>query len=195
MELWVIEGQASVGVRGRGYSTQGDFKDAVVQASHNIVGYNDKRRIVARGVMRAERIASQLGIPYVYKSCPPPVIGGPVISIPLFSAILTDNSYGGINPQMIADALEKVSGEVDAEFHRYLWRALNPITLVFDLLAYILRLPFLFLAAAGFNTDKIEDQLWGRLFKVAELFVMAWLALNYFGLDKSVVEKLFTRGQ
>ena len=102
MKLWKIETEANERIGGRRRLTTSSEYQAVLQAEASANNnYQNIRESVSKALLRAMLIAQKLKIPITGKSLPPPAVGGAIISINLFSAILNDTSYGGVSRQWI----------------------------------------------------------------------------------------------
>jgi len=151
---------------------------AVVQSvatREDPTGYQGIRQRIAVGMTRAVRLARGLGVPVDFTSLPAPAIGGYPIPFNLFESVLMDISHGeGVKRQDILDTLNRAVGAAEDRV-RIEWRhAINPAWWLWSLLVFVLRIPFIVLNAAGFDTDKFEDNLWSRLFKVGEVVAIAY---------------------
>jgi len=144
--------------------------------------YQQARERVAQGMSRAVRIGRSLGVPVDMRSHPAPAVGGPVIDVNLFEAVLVDGTGRRMNPQWVVDALNRTVGECQEAVRVERLRAWNPFYWLWVAFVFVLRIPFLLLEATGFDVAKIENHLWGRLFKVAEVVGIAYL-LARLGLD------------
>lgn len=148
--------------------------------------YQKVRERVAKGISRALRVATRLQIPVELVSTPPPVIAGsaPAIRTTMFEAILTDRTYRRIPRQEIEDDLNRTVGACEDEVRVERRHVLNPAWWLWTAFIFILRIPFIVLKAAGFNTEKFEDELWAKLLKVGEVVLIAYL-LARLGLNQA----------
>ncbi len=178
LTLWKLEDQAAHRLEDEGFSatTRNDYAKALHLRASLFDGYTSIRQKVAQAMPRALRLADELGQPLEGKSFPPPIVGGPIITVNFFEAVLHDPSYDGVNHQLIKDKLDQVIGECEIEVKREFWRLFNPFYWGWVLLKAILRVPFKLIEATGFNVSKIEENLFGKLFKIAELLLLGWLA-------------------
>ena len=62
--------------------------------------------------------------------------------------------------------------------------ALNPAWWLWAAASFVLRIPFIVVSATGFDTEKFEAELWGKLLKVLEVVLIAYL-LARLGLQQS----------
>jgi len=82
-----------------------------------------------------------------------------------------------ITPNNILDFIDRAIGIYDNNARPAFLRAINPFVylgIVFDLVA---RVPFLLIGRAGFNRQKAEDSLAGRLIKGAIYIITALASL------------------
>src|ERR1700681_1389211 len=194
-ELWRLENAASdralEGYYGPIFPSE---RQAVIQrAASRDSQYPVIRDRVARATRRMQRIAYENGIATMLKSIPPPAVGGVIIPVELFGAVLHDNSHGGIDRQMIVDALNQTRGAASERVETEFRRMLNPLQWVKDALGFVLRIPFMLVEATGFDISKVEDHFLGKIFKFIELSLLLWIAIRL-GLGKqelrSLLEKL-----
>jgi hypothetical protein len=186
-ELWGYEGRAAKKLNEEGFfPIASEWKPAVrsVATKEYPTGYQAARQQVSVDMTRAVRMARKLGVPVDYTSLPAPAFGGYPIPFNLFESVLLDPSHGeGVEGQAIVDALNRTVGAARDRVHTEAMHLINPAWWLWSLLVFVLRIPFIVLNAAGFNTDKIEDNLWSRLFKVAEVVAIAYFIAK-FGLDR-----------
>jgi hypothetical protein len=134
------------------------------------------REHVARRLPQATRIAHESGAPIDFRLLRLPINGSPILSTNVFQAILEGPSYGGVSREQVTDLLNQTLGLLEERVRREMRRLLNPVTWLSESLG----LPFRLLQMTGFDARKIEDQLVGRLFKLAELGailgLLTWLA-------------------
>ena len=199
-ELWKIEDEAAKSIRPPGLSppSLGEIRRLSQVEAGKRKDYQRVRAQVAQGVLRAKRIADRLGLLGVYESYPMPAVGGPVIPVTLFDAILYDPTYNGVPRQLIIDALNQTLGasqERVAVEYRHLK---NPIYWMKEVLVFIIRIPFIIIEASGFDVSKVEDHFLGRAFKLFEIIVLiailVWLGLSKDELRQAVVTFLPSLG-
>jgi len=179
MKLWKIETEANERIGGRRRLTTSSEYQAVLQAEASANNnYQNIRESVSKALLRAMQIAQKLKISITGKSLPPPAVGGAIISINLFSAILNDTSYGGVSRQWIYDALNQTIGacenNVDIEFKRLI----NPLYWIKELLIIIIRIPFMLIEASGFDVTKFEDHFLSKLFKFLEIIIIIFILIK-----------------
>ena len=173
VELWRIETEVAKNINFSTYRSKMDYQSALQAQASKIKGYQEVRTCVAKGVLRAERIGSRFRVPIIFESYPAPAVGGPVIRLKVFSAILKDMSHGGlITKQAIYDALNQTIGECEASVSVEKRRLINPIYWIKELIVAIIRIPFMLIEASGFDVSKVEDHLLGRIFKAFEIVII-----------------------
>jgi hypothetical protein len=185
IELWGFEDEASARLNNRGGRRpilHGDRQRETIALSSQQTGYSEARQSVSQRVIRASRIADRLRVPHRYVSFPAPAIGGPNIELDLFQAILADTSHGGIERHILGDALHQLFGAAQDEFDKQRRNLINPLYWVKELIIAILRIPFMLIEASGFDVGKIEDNLFGKLFKVLEILALIWIGTHILGL-------------
>lgn len=158
-------------------------QEAADQVARGIEGYQELRERVTQALPRTTRIAERLEIPFIYQSFPAPMVGGAVIPVNMFQAVVNDNSYGGIDRQWIYDAISQTIGRCEEVVAAERRNLVNPIYWLKNLVVSILRIPFVLIEATGFDVGKVEDHLLGRVFKLLELAVILYVVFKL-GLTK-----------
>jgi len=119
VELWRFEKKASENLKYSDFRDRREYQIALQAEASKIPQYQEVRRRVAKGIMRADRIARCFGVPNIFESYPAPAVGGPIIRQKVFSAILKDMSHGDqVNNQTIYDAINQTIGECEANVKR-----------------------------------------------------------------------------
>lgn len=190
--LWGIEGKVANNIKRWDSRTSHEYQKALQAEATKTNGYQALRVEIAKGVLRAERIASRFNVPIIMKSYPAPAVGGPIISQEMFQAILGDMSHLSVGNQAIYDAINKTIGECEAEVKQKFRRLINPLYWILDLITLIIRIPFLIVQASGFDVGKVEDHFLAKLFKLAEIVVMAYL-LTRLGIGGETLGDLILR--
>lgn len=191
--LWQIEAAASKALNGSSFwSIPSEYQRAVQRKASGVPEYQKVRDRVARATPRMKRIAYQANLGTEFISCPPPAVGGPVIRVNAFDAVLTDCSHGGIPQQSIIDLLNQTRGTAEDNIHAELIKSINPFHWLKELIVLILRIPFVLVQATGFNVEKVEDHLLSKIFKFAELVFIIWLGFKI-GLGSDDLHSLFER--
>ena len=96
---------------------------------------------------------------------PPPAIGGPSRSVELLDDIFLLDRYD-IPPSMVVDELDRVMGVYETDRRNSIFRTFNPLWWIGNLAGWLVRLPFRAIGAAGFDADKAEASVPGRIAKV-----------------------------
>lgn len=187
-KLWSIEDIASKKVKGS-YLFDDDYNFSIVKEASKDCYYQENRSIVAKSILRATKIANFYRIPIHLNSFPPPAVGGPVIPINLFEVILYDNSYGGVDKQMILDAINKTIGACDDRVRIEFFHLINPFFWLRELLVFVLRIPYVILSTTGFNVSKIEESIWGKLSKAIFLIII-FIVLLKLGFNKDELKEV-----
>lgn len=172
MALWEIEDKYAF----QGHSSfpilPEERQSATIAAANEDPKYQVIRQQVSTGVLAAMKLAHKHKIPTEFKSFPPVMVGGPIIPVNIFNSVLNDNSYKGISRQMVVDALNQTIGACEEQVKEEFFKLCNPINWVKELLLWFLRLPFMLIELTGFNVEKVEDHLFGKLFKALEIAVI-----------------------
>jgi len=193
VELWQFEKEAAKNIDFSGYRSKRDYQTALQAEASKMSGYQEVRRRVAKGVLRAERIASRLGVPIIFTSFPAPAVGGPIIEQKVFSAILKDMSHGGlIDNQSIYDSLNQTIGECEAMVSVEFRRLINPLYWIKELIVAIIRIPFMLIEASGFDVSKVEDHFIGRFFKLLEIGLILYVLLRL-GIGKESIQQILIK--
>ena len=174
MELWHLESEVSKSLNSYDFGLPDERDSAVRRKASENAKYQMVRERISKGILRASRIADRQGVPIHVKSYPAPAVGGPVIPVNLFGAILADTSHGGIERQMIYDAINQTIGELEAALPREFQNLINPLYWIKELLVLTIRLPFIIIAVSGFDVHKIEGHLFARIFKVIEIIALVY---------------------
>jgi hypothetical protein len=193
--LLEIEGRAATAFEGGFYMLPHERQAHIQTLAYKIAPeYPQVREEVARDVVRAIRIARRYGVPVDGKSAPPPAVGGIVVPVNLFYAVLGDNSYGGIPGQAVVDTLNQALGVLEERCRREFLRLLNPVNWLWGVLTVVLRIPFKLVEATGFDAGKVEDHLLGKVFKLVELTAILYVVAKLgIGQDmKDLLVKLVT---
>ncbi len=149
------------------------------------------REKIAKKTIRAIEISDKYGVSTSILSIPPPIIGGPMIPVNIYEAVLNDNSYGRkMNSQLIMDAINKTIGQIEVQKKKDIINIFNPMFWIKLLFVKIIRIPFVILSMSGFNIEKIENHLISKLFKFFEVAFIILMLLR-FGFDESKIKDAF----
>lgn len=131
----------------------------------------------------ANTFAKRLGIVVSGESYPAPAVGGPVVPINfLYAVIEPDQGHNYISEQAALDRIEVAISMAKALKEEWLWRqALNPVWYLIEVVAYVLRIPFLILRRAGIP-ERVEESVWGHAIKVIFFIILVVLSAR-FGFD------------
>ncbi len=143
------------------------------------------REQIAHLFQEAEICARTLGLSVTAQSYPAPMVGGPVLPVNvLFAAIAPREGHSTIPRQTVLDTINRCLGMAARRRKELFWRQLvNPLWWATEIVAYILRLPFLILRKAGLPAV-VEESIWGHVVKVA-VFIALLLASLHWGLKLS----------
>jgi len=138
----------------------------------------------------ASTSANRMGVPVTGQSFPPPMLGGAVIPINvLYGAFDRKQGYGDMPKQDILDGIHRCLAQAIAVKKALFWRQLvNPVWYITEIIAYILRIPFLILRRAGVPTT-VEESIWGHIVKILVFIAMILIGLH-FGLNLSAKDVL-----
>ena len=141
----------------------------------NVVSNGDPRVAMARreiNMMSKEigRIVQAAGVSVSLDWTPPALVGGRTQTIHLIDNIFNLNSFE-IGPSWVFDTLERAIGVYVADRSAAKRRTLNPVWWAGRFLVWFGRMPFRFLAAAGFNVRAAEQSVLGRLVRGALMMI------------------------
>lgn len=157
----------------------------------------EARGKINRMMEEAHGIILYSGINPSIQYTPPPMIGGYIKDIDLVQNIFHLHRFK-ITPNNLLDYIDRSIGIYENNIRPAFLRALNPffyLGLAFDLVA---RIPFILIGRAGFNRQKAEKSLFGRLLKgiiyiitvLASLLTVLQL-LDYLEPVKVVLKNIF----
>jgi hypothetical protein len=176
--LWQIESGARANIQPSGAMPRKTWESIVRSEAREAGGYDESRQQVSKALLRAVRIGHEIGVPLDLISYPAPAVGGPVVRVNLFQAILEDDSHGGVGLTRIRDALDQTVGGCEERVERERRYLRNPLNWVKEALVFVLRIPFLLVKATGFDVAKVEGELWAKLFKLLYLLALIYVALR-----------------
>lgn len=188
MALWDIENRSEDELH-KGYNQfilHSEKKQAIDEISSQDPNYQEVRAKVSKYVLDAMKIGRKHKIPLEFKSLPPPMVGGAIIPVNIFQSVLFDNSYQGVSKQMVVDALSQSIGACEKNIDSEFINLINPLSWIKFLLVSLLRIPFVMIEATGFNVSKVEDHLFGKLFKFLEIIFIIFVMYK-FGFEKSEI--------
>lgn len=124
-----------------------------------------------------------MGIPRTIYYTPPPAFGGFAGPVDLVANVFQLWQFR-IEPQMCSDVLDRAIGSYEAEEKRLFLQCFNPFFWVMWAGNRLLSVPFRILGSLGFDANRIEESLFGRLFKA-----LGWLVALLVGIV-TLLEKL-----
>ncbi|HEY4678795.1 MAG TPA: hypothetical protein VIJ01_16635 [Candidatus Angelobacter sp.] len=138
------------------------------------------REQLMRLLPEAYTSARQLGVPVTAQSFPAPMIGGPVVNVNLlYAAVDQDQGHGTVSLHLIMDKVNECLGKATNLKKQLLWRELlNPIWWIVEVIAYVLRIPFMILQRAGVPA-KVEESIWGHIIKIGVFIAMVLIGFHY----------------
>jgi hypothetical protein len=138
----------------------------------------------------ADECAGQLGIPVMARSFPAPAVGGPVIPVNLlWAAFAPEQGHSPLPERDVLDAINRCVATAIAKKRRLFWiQLINPVWWFVEVVAYVLRLPFLILRRAGVPAG-VEEGIWGHIVKVLVFLAMVLIGIHY-GLNLSAKDVL-----
>ena len=105
---------------------------------------------------------------------PPPAIGGYAQNIDVIHNIFNLNHFS-IPPDPIFDFIDRAIGIYEKNHSKSIVRTFNPFFWISELLIYVARLPFKLKGRLGFDQEKAEQSLIGRILK-GILYIVTLLA-------------------
>jgi hypothetical protein len=154
--------------------------------------YQRLRDVISKKNLRTIIIARKHNVPVDLLSLPPPMVGGAVIPVNVISSLLIDNSYQGVERQVIWDILIQTEGACEDRLEKEFRKLLNPFHWLMEILTFIVRIPFLIIQTSGFNVSKVEDHFLGKSFKMLELAIILYVAIQI-GLDKEQLLSIISK--
>ncbi len=138
----------------------------------------------------ADVCASWLGVDVTCPSFPAPAVGGPVLSVDLLYAVVDrDQGHSRIPKQRVLDFIDLcLARSIAAKKTLLRHQLINPIWWTIEIIAYILRIPFVILRKAGVPAN-VEESIWGHIIKILVFVTMILIALHY-GLKLSAKDVL-----
>jgi len=150
---------------------------------------NSRRERIAQGLPRIKRIARSFNMPVDFHSYPAMAVGGPVVPVNLFEAILNDDGHEPMPNQRKLDVLNQTIGACKELEQKELHQLINPLFWLNLLVRTVLRTPFWILETAGFKLESFEKSLAGKLIRFAEILGIISL-LIYIGFTDSELKEI-----
>lgn len=119
---------------------------------------------INRNMAEAYRVIVLSGVNPRLTYTPPPAIGGYVQNIDVIHNIFKLDHYS-IPPDPIFDFIDRAIGIYEKNHTKSIVRTFNPFFWISELLIYIARLPFKLIGRIGFDQEKAEQSLIGRILK------------------------------
>ena len=149
------------------------FGSGVLEAQHDSSA-DEAREWLNRHLLDLHRCLTEAGVGTVVSFTPPPMIGGPTQVVDIIHNLFRAQGVQ-MTPRMMLDLFDQALGVYEADAGRAKARSFNPLFWFGLGIEWIVRLPFALLGSVGFNRDRAEDSVLGRLAK--SIGVLAgWLA-------------------
>jgi hypothetical protein len=156
------------------------------------IDYLQTRQKYVKSIDRASALASAHGVPYVLRLSPPPAIGGYVRDVNTFQALLEELPWGvKVDSQRVIDLIHQTEAACEQQVSIERRRLYNPFYWILELITFVLRIPFLIIQTSGFHIEKFEEQFWGRMFKLLELFAIIWFMIWVGATKPQIKEAVF----
>jgi hypothetical protein len=118
----------------------------------------NKKMQEVRAIVRAS------GVSPVITYTPPPVIGGYIQKVDLMQNVFNLHQFQIPDDELIG-FLDRAIGVYESNRRPAFWRTINPFWWVWRLMTVLVSLPFSLLGVVGFDAEKAEASLVGRLIK------------------------------
>lgn len=173
------------------------FSNNELQANRQAVGkavedYPQLREQVAKCIKRATITAHYQRTPYEVDSLPELAVGGPIIPVNLFEALLNDTSHRGIKRQYILDAINQAVGACEEQVKVERRHLYNPGYWLYAAFLFFIRIPFKLIELSGFDVRKVEDRFIAKVFKLFEIAAIIYI-LYRLGMTNEQFRDLLTR--
>lgn len=122
----------------------------------------DARRRINLTLQKARRVISSSGVSSTINYQPPPAVGGYVQNVDVILNIFNIGQFQ-IPPETVTGILEQSIGVYTDEVAAAWKRTLNPFWWIGRFLAWFARIPFAVLRSAGFDADRAENSIGGKL--------------------------------
>lgn len=124
----------------------------------------EARRQINLIIHKIKRYIREAGVSTIKYYSPPPAIGGFSGNIDIFDEIFNDTLR--IPSNQILDTIERTIGIYQNDKVKSWIRTLNPFFWIYLILEKFVALPFKLLGLAGFNQERIESSLTGKILKM-----------------------------
>ena len=125
-------------------------------------------------------------------SYPAMAVGGPVISVNVFEAILNDDGHSSMPDQRKLDVLNQTIGACKELERKEFHQIINPFYWLNLIIKTILRTPFWVLETAGFKSESFEKSLAGKIVRFIEIIGILFL-LVYLGFTDSELKEIIRK--
>jgi hypothetical protein len=128
------------------------------------------RKRINLSLQKARRIIATAGVGTVITYTPPPAVGGYRQQVDIIHNLFTIGQFH-IAPDTPLGMIEQALGVYTADLSASRWRTFNPLWWIGNLLTWFSSIPFLLLGKVGFDGDKAQHSLIGKLVSLVFLFI------------------------
>lgn len=138
----------------------------------------------------ASTSANRMGVPVTGQSFPAPIVGGPVIPVNLlYGAFDRNQGHSQLPQQDVLDGIDRCLAQATTVKKHLFWHQLvNPVWWITEVIAYVLRIPFVILRRAGVPAS-VEESIWGNIVKAVFLLILILISIRW-GLGLSAKDLL-----
>lgn len=119
---------------------------------------------INRKIDTAHKYINQSRIPTQFQYTPPPAVGGYIQNIDAIFNIFNLFDHH-INFKIVFDTIDRSIGKYESNKYKSICRTVSPLFWLSFVIKYIISLPFSLLGFIGFNQDRIEFSIIGRVIK------------------------------
>ena len=185
-KLWDLEGEVRKTFKPSAMISGHEYREAVLDGATSSEEGKKLREELAKAIPRAVEIAYKNHVAIRLQSYPAPAVGGAVIRLNMFSAILQDTSYGGVEHKWIEDKINESIGCTERRLKVELFNLFNPFYWLYGVLVFVVRIPFHIVSISGFNVSKVEDHFLGKLFKLIGMGIIIYVLVKL-GIEKTEI--------
>lgn len=149
----------------------------------------DKRRKINLAISKIQKIVHAANVDPVLIYTPPPAIGGYVQRIDVLLNIFNTIHYQ-IPHNKIIDFIDIAIGRYSDDYNSSILRTFNPFFWIFQIIELVARIPFFLLGLIGFNQNKVEASLYGRIVKGIFTLITAIAAIVTIAQGFGLMDKL-----
>lgn len=189
--LWKLEADVRRSFKPSAFLSGNEYREAVLDRATSSDKGKALREELAKDIPRAVDIAYKNRVSINFKSLPAPIVGGAIIPVNLFYAILKDTSYDGVDQGWIRDKINETIGRAERKLKTEFINLFNPFYWCYSAMVFIIRIPFHLVSISGFNVSKVEDHFLGKLFKLIEIFVIVYVLVKL-GIKKIDIVNFIT---